>query len=441
MSLGVPSSSPRSHRGRRAGLTAVLAGALVAGSAVVATSVAAPASADNLYSNLITLQTGAKNEWKLYPTDTKVAPSTQGISATSSGNCTIKTPTGTIADLGGSKKAGLRSGSIGIADKTSGESCAQVSASPSETLTIDLKGKDIDLAVLDVELQKDAVILAAAFNGPTDTTPVYFELQSGSNITANGSTKSGKTATVAKCQVDTSSGPNSNVNDNCRWVIEDTVFDRISLTAVAGQFSLEGGADGTVTRRTGPEPSGTPANLSYVRIAETLDCNESTFTLPISGIAPQVSVDRLGNADPTQTCEGFTYELTNTSAQVNFIKPFDTQTSVQFVMNLVWPITGVVADLPPVKFSFHNSDGLLSGTTYTLDWCRNTQYDANGKVTGLNPNPLFNASIADMETGPGYPGKQYACVVPRTQLLVDAGNNPTGWTQQIYILGDAYARR
>ena len=43
----------------------------------------------------------------------------------------------------------------------------------------------------------------------------------------------------------TSSAPNSRI-DNCRWVIDGALFDKIALTATAGQFSLEGGADGTV---------------------------------------------------------------------------------------------------------------------------------------------------------------------------------------------------
>ena len=192
---------------RRRGLTAVLAGALLAGSTALAVT-AAPASATNTpspdYTNLITLQTGYTNAFTLYPAVQGGARVTQPLASMSSKDCTIKAPAGSVVALSGSKAPGLRSGSIGVADKTSGEACSQVNASSGDFLSIDLLTLHSDLAVLDVELQKNAVILATVYDG--DTVAGYFELQSGTGVTPGGTPTSRPDAKVAICQVSSSFG-------------------------------------------------------------------------------------------------------------------------------------------------------------------------------------------------------------------------------------------
>lgn len=394
-----------------------------------------------MYANLITLQTGAKDEWTLYPADKKQTAPTQSISATSSGNCTIKTPTGSIADLGGSKKAGIRSGSIGIADKTSGESCAQVTASPSETLTIDLKGRTADLAVLDVELQKDAVILATATLAGGDAS--YFEVQSGDSITGGAALGGQSSAIVAECQVGTSSGPNSGSSDNCRWVIQGALFDKLELKAVRGLFSLEGGADGAAATSSGDEPSGLPATLTYFRIASLFECQTGSVTVDGLGTTPTVTIRDVDVSSGTE-CTDFAYSLSTGvvegRATATFTKPWSEQSErLQFMMDLQWAIApGEVAALPPVEFGFHDKD-LNPGEARELGWCANSTFElSNGGQPAITDDMDVEPWTGDPSLDP-FPGVQYACMIPNPSVIPDGEG--LAWLQSIYVHGDAYARR
>ncbi len=462
MTSAVPSSNPRSPRFRRGGLTAVLAGALLAGSTALAVT-AAPASASYdddddgpspTYTSLITLQTGEKNAFTLYPPTTAELRSIQPLASTSSKNCTIKTPAGSVVALTGSSAPGLRSGSIGVADQTSGQACSQVNAgTPPEALTIDLLTLHSDLAVLDVELQKNAVILATAYNG--DTVAGYFELQSGTNIKQDGKPISPQVATVATCQVASSSGPNSNVSDNCRWVIEGAVFNRIVLTAVAGQFSLEGGADGTVTRRTAPEPAGYPAKLSYFRTV--VPCTPENATATVSGSTQAgdgSSFTRENTNADGSTCVALPTTLRrDTVGDLELVKapgqPFQ-----QGVLTAEWlanPGTDSAVNKTEVNFW---ADKRESGWV-TIPWCPTALLAPGGTVewlTGIVPATAvaqLNAlGLADqdqrtLELGNDNGLYQYACVLSRSTTYTE----PTPETAQyetvekIYMLGDIFIRR
>ena len=152
-------------------------------------------------------------------------------------------------------------------EKKSGTSCYQVAA-PSESLELGL-GQGLRTAIgadavatsayLDVELKGSARVLATALLG--GVVVGTYEVQSGSSI--------GK-PTVADhtpfaCTSSSDSGPDSGVNDNCRWPVsapswtgadDGVFFDTLTLKALVGSFSLEGGADGAVlpaAPRTHPE--------------------------------------------------------------------------------------------------------------------------------------------------------------------------------------------
>lgn len=459
MTSAVPSS--RSHTSGRRALLGVLSGALVAsGIAVGVAATSAPASAEpGVFKNVITIEPGTGfNAVSLYGDAGTVTASQPlanpkgpdrscNLTDDGSGTSGILTLSARYKDSSGTvqtgNNVGLNGGSLGVAEKKSGTSCGQVEVLNAESMTLALTNQSAVAvaANFDIEVQKDVVVEAVtSLNG--FATNETFVFSSGKNW--NGSTSTYQDGCQGSA---TSSGANSNITDNCRWEIRGKKFDTIVLTAKnSGQFSLEGGADGLLTDAPAAG-SGYPQRASFIELQDTLFCGESTFTLPLSGTAPQVTVRRLNNADPNQACTGFTYELTNTNAEVNFIKPFDTQTSVQFVMELVWPITYTQADLPPVKFSFHDKNGNLSKDssgnviTHVLDWCA-SPIIKQGAIAGLTATEYAAAKTNpdfDMETGSGFPDPQFACVGPTTlQYKNDA---PSSWVQPIYILGDAFARR
>ena len=128
--------------------------------------------------------------------------------------------------LGGDLTAGLASyasGSIGVKEKKSGTSCYQVNEATTETLELSLGGASastlgaaavVSAAYLDLELKQSAQILATASRAACRTVG-RFELRSGTS--ARSIDPAVPAASVAKCVNGADSGPDSGVNDNCRW--------------------------------------------------------------------------------------------------------------------------------------------------------------------------------------------------------------------------------
>lgn len=443
MTSGVPSSSPRSHRGRRAGLTALLSGALIASGIVVATTAAGPATAavTNTPNDYITLETGSINELNLFKrgVDGPVGdPQTLSIV----GQCELDSDDSLVA-IDATNVPGLRQGSIGAYDKN-GEACGQVNASAREELTLDLGTKSASTAVLDLELQQDAVVLATIRDSVNDATPVYLELQSGRSISKRDpKVPAGPqpTAVVSACQVRSSSGPNSSSADNCRWVITQPFMKSITLTAVKGNFSLEGGADGTAASTAGVEPAGGyPGRVSYFVLNGQLPaCSSSPVSVTGTTTLPTVTVRNVGVS--AGTCVGFSFSLTSglvaNRATATFLKPWSQQSQVlQFMMDLEWDISATDnAELKPLEFGFHDIN-LNPGPARPLLWCSNPVFNGN-LATGLSATPT-----TDFETNETlFPGVQYACMAESKLVRETGTGKPLKWFQSIYVHGDAYARR
>ena len=228
--------------------------------------------------------------------------------------------------------ASYQSGSIGVKEKKSGTSCYQVN-STSESLRLGLGAGVSSLlgstavassAFLDLELKQSARILATVSLG--GVTKGTYELQSGSTI---GLPRlPGTTTAPFTCNNPADSGPDSGINDNCRWPIsvpswtgtdDGVFFDTITLKAVAGSFSLEGGGDGTVL----PQSPTTTPNASILEIVEgTVACGGETRTEAATGDEPQVTVYRLGNVGTT-SCAPVPYTLSNAVKAAQFLKPLD----------------------------------------------------------------------------------------------------------------------
>lgn len=450
MTSAVPSSSSRG-RGRRV-LIGALSGALVAGGIVVATTASAPASATNAFSDLITLQTGATNEAVFYPSNPAASTTTQTITTSA---CRLTSDDSVVKFTGGPGRVGLRQGSIGIINNGTGESCGQLNGS-SEFLNLSLNGNLATKAVLDIELQKDAVVLATLTNGSTET---YVELQTGQSITSNGSSRtaasrpSESTVTVATCQAEQSSAANSGPNDNCRWVIDDAQFTGIELKAIIGNASLEGGADGTVTRlsrdantgTTDTEPLPAASALSYFMLRDTFNCGpDDRITIPSTATTIGGSVERFGNASGS-TCVGFQYDVRPTDKGIELIKKQTTpaQNDIQLLFRLEFDADEPIGSVPPIKFQFHNNTGTLSTTTINqLPWCQAPFVGIDGAITGITSADVYNSAAVqglDLETGTGFPGVQWACVGEPDLTYVNG--IPDKVIQPVYVLGDAFPRR
>lgn len=335
--------------------------------------------------------------------------------------------------------ASYQGGSIGVKEKRSGTSCSQVNG-PSEQLRLSLGAGVSGLvggtalassAYLDLELKQSARIVATlSLAGVTQAT---YELQSGSTIALPP-----LTSTVPfTCNNPADSGPDSGVNDNCRWPIsvpswlgadDGVFFDTITLKAVNGSFSLEGGGDGTVL----PQSPTTTPNASVIEIIEgTITCGGQTRTEAASADEPQVTVYRLGNVG-TASCAPVPYTLSNASQAAQFLKPLDGQTSAQFVWDMAWqfPQEAGSTTLPGLKIDYEYP---APGTTVALGWCPDPAYGPGGEFLGYSGG--LPSSATDQE--PDLVGVQFACVISRDAQSVDGAPDVIGAHDRIYVYGDA----
>lgn len=186
---------------------------------------------------------------------------------------------------------GLSGYAIGVranGKNANGTPCSQIDSK--ETLTIKpggaLSGAAFSAVRLDIEVTGDAVVKLTLSDGADNSDT--FTLQTGTSATAQQLAESDYDTQAPfhvntnpvddpdltdACASSTSSGPNSNVNDNCIWTVDPGYdFDTITLTvANGGTASLEGGSD------TGAENT----TLFYIA-PDRLNCDE-TVTLGVDG--------------------------------------------------------------------------------------------------------------------------------------------------------------
>ena len=422
-----PSRIPTTRRTALVGLSIVglLCGAgVVAGQAASATPTS-PAP----YTNLVTLQTGSSNVVTSYGSTTEGVLGSQVLTSRTN-DCTATWPTSAqkpeiiafgVPGVAG-KVAGLRAGSIGVVDKLTGESCAQVNA-PGESLELALPAP-MSSAVLDIEVQKDAVITATlTLTGGNSVTRTLRSGQAALNATGD----------FFACRPgQTSSAPNSGVTDNCRWFIDGALFNRIVLTADQGQFSLEGGGDGAVP--VNPlEPTGTgwPTTMTYFAAAAGLNCT-TPATLTGTGTIPTVTIRRV--TDLNGTCATIPYSLTGAGGSFTFNKPLG-DTYAQFYIDAAWK-AAVGQDIARTTVDY-----LQTGVApVELDWCPAVVYTRNGNLT-TSSVPLTTedaASLPDQGTGTPAPAKEFACIISSASSAPSNGYITV--TQRIYLLGDPIMR-
>jgi len=351
----------------------------------------------------------------------------------------------------GTDLASYSGGSLGVKEKKSGTSCSLVDASAEalrltlgSQLAAELGGAAIaSSAYLDVELKQNAQILA------TLTTPSggteYFELRSGSTVDTPVST--GVTVPaghVTVCNMPADSGPDSGVNDHCRWPIsapswgtpsdDGILFTSMTLRAVNGSFSLDGGSDGSVL----PEaPLSTPTASIIELVDGTLDCRQATRTILADGDAPKVFVSRLDNADGSP-CSVVPYSLSTQPGLARFLKPLDTQTTAQFIWDITWALPQREASMQPTTALQDLKIDYETGEPYvTLAWCPASGYAANGTFIGYTqaPDGSWPDGVTDQSA---LDNMQFACVISRDAQPLSGSKVRSH--DRAYVLGDAGMR-
>jgi hypothetical protein len=316
-------------------------------------------------------------------------------------------------------------------------------AAPSESLELGLGaglrsalGADVlaSSAYLDVELKGSARIVATARQGTTVV--ATFELQSGTSV---GLPQVATTAPFV-CTGRADSGPDSGASDNCRWPIsapswlggdDGVYFDTLTLKALVGSFSVEGGADGSIQPAA---PLATPS-ASILEVApDTVGCGGSTGTTLAVGARPEVTIHRLDNVGPTP-CSAVPYDLSTADNSARFLKPLDVQPTAQFVWDVtsLFPSTTATTVLPDIKIDYETPDATGASPLVKLGWCP----DANA----VDDPALFPgytvAQVAALPDQDDFIGTQFACVISRTAKAVAGDPDQVSVRDLVYVYGDA----
>ena len=483
MTSRVPSSSPRSPRRRRAGAIGLTAAASLI--AITALGGAVATSSSALVSDpqgFLLLTTNGSPQLNLDQNGDGIgddAAAAQALTLKAGTSCelagSLPSVTGKYVGLSGKDGSsdtavGIQKGSIGVLEKKSGNSCAQVNSATEEiTLTAGTEfNVPFSSALLDVELKQGAQILATAIGtntaGATETR--YYELRSGASIAKPARTGLDPTQVVIwECNNPADSGPDAGALDNCRWPISSPSwqdedrdgnndsgfgdgfsFTTLTLKALKGQFSLEGGADGLVAGSPS-EDSGLPRLATFFEFNDNLiECGRTIVKNGTNG-APDVEITRHNNLNPEVDgiCPPIPFALRVTFKNgvqgLQFLKDLTTQTSANFTLKVTWTESSVEEDmsLGRTTIDYETDGNPLAEKNIPLSWCPDPIYNGDA-LTGIT-DALTNALAKDQDDV--LDGKQFTCIGVRDARVVspETGADVIELEEQIYLLGDAYARR
>jgi hypothetical protein len=397
----------------------------------------------------LTLQLGSIDRFIYGPTG-----ETQAITG---GNCSLITGTN-LMTVTSSAAPGFSYDSIGVRGSCSnGTPCSRVSVGePPLVLQLgtSLSGLLVTKASLDIEAKKNAVVKAVAYDS-TGATQTFYLLTGTSKTNSAYSYLQGPNVDRS-CSCASDSGPDSGARDNCRWNINGQ-WTKLELSALVGEFGLEGGGDGT-------GPSTFDLGKPYEgQLGCPIPGSDSNIIPPKTGPNSLVySGYRLDNVDDivndvlveAPTCENVPYTATatcptGTGACTDFVyDPLHQGTNMAFYFKWEWPPepvpttgglngTGGISAVPYTTVSFNG------GPARPLDICKNIvpiYEDVNN--TPLDPSD-------DVFTGidPAFPppdleataGTQSACLISR-----DVKQNADGTlsiTEGAYVQGDVTFRR
>jgi len=212
----------------------------------------------------------------------------------------------------GNSGVGLNSGSLGVFDSTKGQSCGEMSTALEEGLVLTSKAGAFDEIRLDMEVKG-----SARFELIIDPDPLYptvrngkrwYTLYSGTDIPdgANQDIQSWKLGnTKFACKAGSDSGPDSDINDNCQWIIRD-VGTSFSVRPIPNSLttgtdpvgSLEGGGDYIDAGRTGDAIKNTEIHLTSLVDVGQLSCDPD----PASG-PDNLTARVFSDTEPAASCQ------------------------------------------------------------------------------------------------------------------------------------------
>ncbi len=307
MTSRVPFSSPRGLRGRRAGIGILAAASLVgvaALSGVVATTASA-ATGDDAYDRLITHQDHVHVAARSPSTTGPTAPDDPEHRTLRKPGCALVSPAAdpVVATASGAPGHGRLQQRLHRhhreVGQRSGVRPGQLPQRNREALTIDLAGKHGERGRARHGGAEGRAHpgnhLREAATRPRPRAPS----SSRAARLSWSDDGAGRRARSFICNVATSSAPNSNITDNCRWLFGGLgPFDVVELKALRGQFSLEGGADGVVPTRhpaSRPDVPGQRVVLQAGRALQRRQHVDARSPAP-AGSFPSGSVKRYENA-------------------------------------------------------------------------------------------------------------------------------------------------
>jgi len=294
--------------------------------------------------------------------------------------------TGPLVSFPGTTKLGLSFDSLGVRSKGPGRSCGRVDGNESFSISINnasgdiLDGLNFDRMELDIEAKQDAWVLATAKLGgdPIGT----FELRSGGSVVAGDGTDpnpstpwlavSTSAAPVANCLDRSDSGSDNGANDNCRWVVDpDVPFDTVTFEAMAGEFGLEGGEDGTLPATAGENSD----SLFYLTDVGVLNCGDTVTTDDLGD--PAVSVTRkfqdgcklkeflLSSSATLPIAGAQSFTFVPSGGEVG-------QAGATYDLTVIWVPETAQNPVPATQMDFNSDGDTLDALEGDLVWCEGT---------------------------------------------------------------------
>jgi hypothetical protein len=344
---------------------------------------------------------------------------------------------------------GYKDHEIGVKSGGSqGVDCSQVDSNEWLHLSITeglLSGLEVSEAQLDIEAKGDLELVLQTYSG--DSLLETIKLRSGGAIVDdNGDgvpdegydpgtstpylTFSSSAEPIANCRDRSDSGPDSTLNDNCRWVIQDMVpFDGAVFTTTSGEFSLAGGVDGTPAAP-GSESFGSDSLFYLTDITGVLDCypasadiGDSTYD-PTYGTVTMRSQDISGDADGwlTDNCLLKPYNAETAEAALSYV-PSLSGTQARYTIDVTVEDQEVSVDPSGMITSLtavYNADGDLTFpalSTLPLPSCQFTpitnpadaSYDTFWQQESPVDNGVLPGGMGDNMGTPLLPSSDTAC--------------------------------
>jgi hypothetical protein len=387
----------------------------------------------------LTLKLGAIDQFVWGPTG-----ETQEISGS---NCSLITGTN-LMSVTSTGTPGFNYDSIGIrGNASSGVPCSRVSVGEGALRlelgsSTSLTGLVVTRSSFDIEAKKNVVIKAVTYDLVAGAPSQTFYLVTGKSKT-NSAYNTLPNADLS-CSSASDSGPDSGASDNCRWNVNGQ-WTKIELTALVGEFGLEGGGDGTgpTTFDIGKVGDGFLACPS-IETPQT----PSEIPPPTPGPGePTITGARLENVDDplvagtAPVCVPVPYDISTTcptgvtGACTNFeYNPLNQGTNMGFTFHWDWPLeaippTGIDGVKPTLQFFINGNP-----VGVELDFCPELVpvYDGAGNVIGVDPNHL--PGDQDLTV----PGTQAGCLIRRDVKQV---GDKIQIVEDAYVQGDYTARR